>query len=86
MAIKSNVYALYVEERGRHLVKAFFRDHYQIVFEGISHKECVRYCHSHGVRMMDEWAFKCRTNVAFVKKNAKHPYREEDFQVAKIAW
>lgn len=86
MAIKSNVYALYVEERGRHLVKAFFRDHYQIVFEGISHKECVRYCHSQGVRMMDEWAFKCRTNVAFIKKNAKHPYREEDFQVAKIAW
>jgi hypothetical protein len=86
MAIKSNVYALYVEERGRHLVKAFFRDHYQIVFEGISHKECVQYCHSQGVRMMDEWAFKCRTNVAFIKKNAKHPYREEDFQVAKIAW
>jgi hypothetical protein len=36
--------------------------------------------------MMEEWAFKCRTNVAFIKKNAKHPYREEDFQVAKIAW
>lgn len=82
--IKANQYGLYAGENGRHIVKAIFRGKLEIVFEGISHKECMAYCHRNGVRMMDEQAFMNRVNPWFVKKNAAKPFRAEDYQVAVI--
>ena len=56
-----------------HIVRAKFKGTVQIVFEGISHAECVKYCHEHGMKLIDEDRWYSLANPAFRKVNAKNP-------------
>lgn len=57
----------------QHIVRAKFKGTVQIVFEGISHKECVKYCHEHGMKLIDEDRWHSLANPWFRKINAKNP-------------
>ena len=57
----------------QHIVRAKFKGTVQIVFEGISHAECVKYCHEHGMKLIDEDRWYSLANPAFRKVNAKNP-------------
>lgn len=79
-----NGYGLMTECGKRHMVKAIFRGEVEIVFEGISRKECIRYCHENGMRAMDEGEFNVRSNPWFVKKNAKHPFNPDEWKIGVV--
>lgn len=68
---KLNGVALYKNNNNRHQVIALFHGEQEIVFEGINHSECLRYCHQIGVKMMayDRWF--TAVNASFRKVNAK---------------
>lgn len=81
----NNGYGILVEVRKNYwIVKAMFRGAVDIVFEGINRKECIRYCHEKGMRAIDEGTYLVRANPAFVKKNAKHPFRPEEWEIGVV--
>lgn len=81
----TNGYGILKEQkRGYYTVTAIFRGEADIVFEGINRKECIRYCHEHGMKAIDEWNYICRSNPWFVKKNAKHPFNPDEWFIGIV--
>ena len=78
---------LYVQgyKAKKHTVTAFFRGELQIVFEGINHSECVKYCHNHGLRIMGFSAWDCAVNASFRKVNAKKRFDVSDYQIGTVS-
>lgn len=79
-----NGYGLLVNKGTRYMVKAIFRGEVDIVFEGINRNECIQYCHSYGMKAMNEEAYNARVNPWFVKKNAKHPFNPDEWKVGIV--
>ena len=80
----TNGYGILVKQGRRYLVKAVFRGNVEIVFEGISRKECIHYCHVNGMKAIDEGVYLDRINPWFVKKNAKHPFNPDEWRLGIV--
>lgn len=65
-------------------VYARFRGKIEVVFESFDLKECRRYAHANGMRIMENFKRTRIVTASFRKRNAKKPFRAEDYEFGTV--
>lgn len=77
-------YLLYVECGKRCWLEGIFHNETQIVFEGMSRDECMKWAHSICCKMMNKVDYLQKHNASFRKVNAKKKFNPDDYRVAHL--